>query len=199
MLWTVSICEGRCTLISPGRHISYLHTISGVAFFALKPNKAFMFGPPPPLDELSVGDATHRQWALLGRNQKAKKLCSGFRSVLLTSCDILDDNVYDGYGHHHVDDFKVHPANSTVVFVVPEISSIEILSPDAVERTVLGDSERVSSKCDSFIIYLLRPLRMSTHFGSHPSNTTQPYAYLAPERASGLLHSSTPPLLHSST
>ena len=109
--------------------------------------------------------------------------------MLLTACDILDDDVYDGHGHHHVDDFKVHPANTAVGFVVPEISSIEILSPDAVERTVFGDSERVSSKCDSFIIHLLRPLRMSTHFGSHPSDTTQL------ERASRFSHSHTPPLL----
>ena len=70
---------------------------------------------------------------------------------MLTACDILDDKVYDGYGHHHVDDFKVHPANTVVVFVVPEISSLEVLSLDAAERTVFGDSERVSSKCDSFI------------------------------------------------
>ena len=70
---------------------------------------------------------------------------------MLTACDILDDKVYDCYGHHHVDDFKVHPANSVVVFVVREISSLEILSFDAAERTVFGDSEWVSSKCDSFI------------------------------------------------
>ncbi len=71
--------------------------------------------------------------------------------MLLTACDILDDKVYDGHGHHHVDDFKVHPANSVVVFVVPKNSSTEILSLDAAEWTVFGDSEWVSSKCDSFI------------------------------------------------
>jgi hypothetical protein len=33
--------------------LQYPHTISGVAFFALKPNKAFIFCPPPVLDDLS--------------------------------------------------------------------------------------------------------------------------------------------------
>lgn len=63
MLWTVSICEREVHDNQPRRFISNLHTISGVAFFALKPNKAFMFGAPPPLDELSVGNATYGQWA----------------------------------------------------------------------------------------------------------------------------------------
>jgi hypothetical protein len=71
--------------------------------------------------------------------------------VLLTACDVLDNKIYDGYGHHHVDDFKVHPANSAVVFVVPEYSFLELLSLDAAERTLYSDSEWVSAKCESFI------------------------------------------------
>ena len=78
--------------------------------------------------------------------QKATRQSLRFRCVLLTACDVLDDKVYDGHGHHHVDDFKVHPTDSEVVFVIPEDSSLEILSPDAAKRTVYGDSERVSSK-----------------------------------------------------
>ena len=53
MLWIVSICERREDDDQPGR-FTYLHTISGVAFFALKPNKVFMFCPPAGLDELSA-------------------------------------------------------------------------------------------------------------------------------------------------
>lgn len=108
-------------MISPVRFTSYLHTISGVALFALKPNKAFRFCPSPPLDELSVEDHTRRQRALLSRNEKEKKQCSGFRRVLLTACDILDDKIYDGYGHHHVDDFQVHHRQLHTRFRCPRI------------------------------------------------------------------------------